>query len=241
MTCTKLLFCCLLPGTLSFLPIVVTPRQVVGSLPIPLSTWTSALDGSSHPWPHEGTHKCCQYERVGILNTCHQLASSWKWCFYSYISICPAMMCASHTDRCVLRQKLVPQSLQTGDASGWSSTNSPYLGVEWSWMTRLPQRRYVKISKRTIPAVGVVQEHVDPSCRGGSRTCTRMAIYKFWYERTIDGWQALRDYTVELYRSFVCLQHSFRFMTTNHICFVACTLYPGCEVASDVPHVTHIT
>jgi len=32
----------------------------------------------------------------------------------------------------------------------------------------------------------------------------------------IDGPQALRDYTVESYQSFVCLQHSFGFMTTNH-------------------------
>jgi len=81
-------------------------------------------------------------------------------------------------------------------------------------------------SIQTIPAVGVVQEHV--------RTC-EIAIYKFVCEhnRWSAGFTWLHSGIIQ---EFCLSSVFFAFMTTSQSQFVARTLHPGCEVASDVSH-----
>ena len=83
----------------------------------------------------------------------------------------------------------------------------------------------LKTSIQTIPAVGVVQEHVG--------TC-RIAIYEFSCEhnRWSAGFTWLHSGIVQKF----CLSSAFFCVYDNKSQFVARTLHPGCEVASDVSH-----
>ena len=73
----------------------------------------------------------------------------------------------------------------------------------------------------------------DPGGRSGSRTCG-IAIYKFLFER--NRWSAGFTWLHSRILQEFCLSSAFFCVYDNQSHFVARTLHPGCEVASDVSH-----